>query len=97
MVISTYIVTFIAGIIYGCSFVLQQGSILSTVASRANHLQLIFFIALRFAILGTTLWHVLRTPGIQSILVIMPFIGAFWLVILVAKVAQYEWSRTHNR
>lgn len=79
-----------AGIVYGCSFVLQQRGILSTSALQPSRLQQIGFFLARILILGVTGQYLLRSPMIPSILGSITFFSMFWLVLLAVRTQTYE-------
>lgn len=79
-----------AGLVYGCSFVLQQRSIFSPTHGITNHMKPIAFFLVRILALCCTGYYLLRTPTFLSILGSITFFVMFWLVLLVVRAQSYE-------
>jgi hypothetical protein len=96
--IEQIIVSALAGIIYGYSFASQQGSIFSSSDSKMSaQLRSLLFFIMRIATLALLFRYLLRMPKISSILILSPFLIAFWLVIMSMKVIRHERTGTHHR
>ena len=90
IVIQIVLISACAGIVYGCSFVLQQRGILSTSTLAPSRLQQFVFFLARILTLVLTGYYLLRSPMIPSILGSITFFSMFWLVILAVRTRAYE-------
>jgi hypothetical protein len=79
-----------AGLIYGCSFVLQQRGFLFKNGVATHPAEQALFFLLRIFILFSIGRYLLRSAGIPSILGTLTFFSMFWLVILLVKAHKYE-------
>ncbi len=79
-----------AGIVYGCSFVLQQRGILFAHSKNVHPAQQFAFFLTRICILLVTGHYLLRSPMIPSILSTIAFFSMFWLIILVIRAQKNE-------
>ena len=79
----------IVGLIYGCSFALQQRSIFFSRTQTTNaillKLRIFILFTIRIATLGLFVHHALRSPQIDPILTGVAFITTFWTFILRQK------------
>ncbi len=80
----------VAGIAYGCSFILQQRTIFFTHIKPTQRIQQIGFFLARILILFCAGHYLLRSAMIPSILGSIAFFSMFWLVILVVRAQTYE-------
>jgi hypothetical protein len=80
----------VAGIAYGCFFVLQQRTIFFARIHPTQRTQQIGFFLARILILLCAGRYLLRSAMIPSILGTIAFFSMFWLVILVIRAQTYE-------
>ncbi len=79
------------GLMYGLSFVLQQRRVFRVTASEQPNLLVVSLLSIvRFSILATLWYYLLRWPSIDFILVLMFFLVTFWLIILKKRPTQDE-------
>lgn len=78
-----------AGLLYGCSFILQHKGMFQQVALY-HRAQSIAFFLLRIGILFIVGNYLLQTPLIPSILGSIGFFCMFWLIILQVKAKFHE-------
>lgn len=88
--LQSFFISAFAGIVYGCSFVLQQRSIFSATNASIHRLQQIGFFLARIIVLCLTGQYLLRSTLIPSILGSITFFSMFWLVILAVRAQTYE-------
>ncbi len=80
-----------AGLLYGCSFLLQHKSIIINVDYN-NRAQSIAYFLIRIGILFMIGKYLLQIPLIPSILGSIGFFCMFWLIILQVKAKPHERS-----
>lgn len=92
--ILSLIVGFLIGLFYGYSFVLQQRSIffLQSTSYTSSKIIVILLFLSRVCLIGLCSLFILRSSIINSILVILTFVTAFWLIILKKKAIFHEES-----
>ena len=80
----------LAGLLYGCSFVLQQKSIFLSQNAGTQRLKQLGYFGIRLLILGYTGYYLLRLDLLPSILGLVLFLSMFWLIILMARARIHE-------
>ena len=86
----------ILGILYGLSFLFQKkrGSLFSRSSPPYSLMSIIahalFFFVIRIGFLALVLYYLLRWPSINFILVVLGFLGAFWVIIIKSKASFHE-------
>lgn len=86
-------ITFIsacAGLVYGCSFVLQQRSIFNPTHATTHRIKHISFFLARILVLCFTGRYLLRSAVIPSILGAITFFSMFWVILLAVRAYAYE-------
>ncbi len=79
-----------AGLVYGCSFVLQQRSIFNPTHAAAQRIKQIGFFLTRIVVLCFTGRYLLRSTIIPSILGAITFFSMFWVILLAVRAYAYE-------
>lgn len=78
----------VAGIVYGLFFAYMQRRVFFS-ANAANPLHLFLLMFARLALGGILICYLLLSPIINPILVLVSFLGAFWLTILIKDLASH--------